>query len=147
MACQHTVLDSGSVRMEFTVTAADSDGALHEMRVTYGPHSPLPPPHLHPAQTERFEVHEGAMRFLVDGAESTVPAGESIEIAPGQVHQAQNPGEVPAVVTWQTRPALRSGEFHVAIHEARESGDVGRMIELVQEYDDVFVLADQPTPA
>ena len=144
MACTHTVLDSGTVRLEFTTTAADSDGALHEMRATYAPGSPMPPAHLHPAQTERFEVHEGALVFLIDGVESTVAAGEAVEVPPGAVHQVHNPGEVAAVVTWQTRPALRSGEFHVTIAQARDSGDVGRLLAVVEEYSDVFVLAKQP---
>ena len=140
MACTHTVLDSGTVRLEFTTTTPE----LHEMRATYAPGSPLPPAHLHPAQTERFTVHEGALLFLVDGVESTVGAGEVIEVPPGAVHQVRNPGEVPAVATWQTRPALRSGEFHCAIAAARESGDVGQLLATVEEYADVFVLAPQP---
>jgi len=135
-----TVLDSGTVRMEFTSTTPE----LHEMRVTYAPGSPLPPAHLHPAQTERFEVHEGSLVFVVDGVERVVTAGEAIDIAPGAVHQAHNPHDVPAVATWQTRPALRSGEFHCAVAEARGSGDVGRLLAVVEEYADVFVLAQQP---
>jgi mannose-6-phosphate isomerase-like protein (cupin superfamily) len=144
MACSHTVLDSGTVRLEFTTTAADSDGALHEMRATYAPGSPMPPAHLHPAQTERFELHEGSLTFLIDGVETVVAAGEVVEVPPGAVHQVHNPGTVPAVVTWQTRPALRSGEFLLAIHAARESGDVARLLAVVEEYDDVFRLAPQP---
>ena len=146
MTCQHTVLDSGTVRMEFTTTAAESDGALHEMRAVYAPGSPLPPAHLHPAQTERFEVHEGSLVFVVDGVESTVGAGGVIEIPPGAVHQAHNPSQLPAAVTWQTRPALRSAEFHLAIAAARESGDVARLLGVVEDFSDVFVLAPQPAP-
>jgi quercetin dioxygenase-like cupin family protein len=144
MTCLHTVLDSGAVRMEFTTTAAESDGALHEMRVTYAPGSPQPPAHLHPSQAERFEVHEGSLAFLVDGAPRTVCAGETIDVPPGAVHQVQNTGEVLAVATWQTRPALRTGEFHCAVAAARESGDVQALLAVVQEYDDVFVMAAQP---
>ena len=140
MSDQQTVLDSGKVRMEFTTTTPE----LHEMRVTYSPGSPVPPAHLHPVQRERFDVHEGALVFLVDGVERTVPAGESIDVPAGAVHQVHNPGEVPAVATWQTRPALRSAEFHCAIHEARDSGDVARLLAVVEEYSDVFVLAPQP---
>lgn len=140
MACTHTVLDSGTVRLEFTTTTPE----LHEMRATYAPGSPLPPAHLHPAQTERSTVHEGELEFLVDGVQSTVAAGAEIEVPPGAVHQVRNPGEVPAVATWQTRPALRSADFHCAIAAARESGDVGRLLAVVEEYADVFVLAPQP---
>lgn len=140
MTTQQTVLDSGGVRMEFTTTTPE----LHEMRVTYRPGSPLPPAHLHPAQSERFDVHEGALVFVVDGVEHTVRAGGSIDLPPGAVHQAHNPGEVPAVATWQTRPALRTADFHCAIAEARDSGDLGRLLAVVEEYSDVFVLAPQP---
>ncbi len=89
------MLDSGSVRTEFTTTTPE----LHEMRVTHRPGSPLPQAHLHPAQSERFDVHEGALAFLVDGVERTVRAGESIELPPGSVHQAHNPGGVPVVAS------------------------------------------------
>ncbi|TAL25766.1 MAG: cupin domain-containing protein [Frankiales bacterium] len=140
MTGSHTVLDSGTVRLEFTTTTPE----LHEMRATYAPWSPLPPAHLHPAQTERFAVHEGELLFLVDGVESTVGAGEVIEVPPGAVHQVCNPGDVPAVATWQTRPALRSAEFHCAIAAARESGDLAQLLGVVEEYSDVFVLAPQP---
>ena len=148
--CEHsavrgTVIESGTVRMEFTTTAAESDGALHEMRVTYAPHSPRPPAHLHPSQAERFAVHSGELSFLVDGVATTVRAGEAIDVPPGAVHQVENAGDVPAEATWQTRPALRSGEFHCAIHAARESGDTTALLRAVEEYSDVFRLAPQPT--
>jgi mannose-6-phosphate isomerase-like protein (cupin superfamily) len=140
MSDSPTVLDSGTVRLEFTTTTPE----LHEMRATYAPGSPLPPAHLHPAQSERFAVHDGELLFLVDGVESRVGAGEVLEVPPGAVHQVRNPGDVPAVVTWQTRPALRTGEFHCAIAAARDSGDVARLLAVVEEYSDVFVLAPQP---
>lgn len=140
MTAQRTVLDSGAVRMEVTCTTAE----LHEMRVTYRPGSPLPPAHLHPAQSERFAVHEGVLVFLVDGVEHVVAAGETIDVPPGAVHQAHNPGAVPCVATWQTRPALRTADFHCAIQAARESGDVARLLGVVEEFSDVFVLVAQP---
>jgi mannose-6-phosphate isomerase-like protein (cupin superfamily) len=138
------VLDDGASRMELTLTGAETDGALHEMEVTYGTGSPFPPPHLHPAQDEHFEVHEGVMLFLVDGVEHVVGAGGSIDILRGCVHQARNHGSEPARVTWQTRPALRTAEFFVTMFEARMAGDIDGILGAVQEYDDVFVLAEQP---
>ena len=64
----------------------------------------------------------------------------------GTVHQVHNPFEVRAVVTWQTRPALRTAEFHLAIAAARDGGDVARLLGVVEEFGDVFVLAPQPAP-
>lgn len=136
-----TVLDDGNLRLEFTTTGEDSQGQLHEMRATYRPGSALPPAHLHPQQSERFSVVQGEMWCLVDGVETTLRAGDSIDVPAGCVHQMRNPGADSAVVTWQTRPALRTGEFHQRIAAAREAGDVAALLEVVSEFSDVFVLA------
>lgn len=53
------VLEHGKIRMEFVVTSAESTGELHQMRVTYAPHSDPPPSHIHPAQDETFETLDG----------------------------------------------------------------------------------------
>lgn len=139
-----TVLDDGNLRLEFTTTGEDSQGQLHEMRATYRPGSTLPIAHLHPNQNEHFSVLQGEMWCLVDGVETTLRAGDSIDIPAGSVHQMRNPGPESAVVTWQTRPALRTGEFHRQIAEARRTGDTAAVLAVVSEYADVFVLAAQP---
>lgn len=139
------VFDDGTTRLEFTVTGSESDGTVHEMRVTYGPHSPFPPPHLHPQQDERFEVLRGELLFIVDGEETLVPEGRSIDIPRRSVHQVRNVGETPAVAIWQTFPALRTGEFHEAIAAARRQRDAVRLLAVVEEFSDVFELAEQPT--
>ena len=144
MAHAGQVLDNGITRMEFVVTAAESDGALHEMRVTYQPQSPFPASHVHPAQEEHFEVVEGEMRFVVDGQERTVTAGQAIDVPRGAPHQARNPGTAPAVVIWQTRPALRTGEFFEALHAARDDRTGQALGAVFTEYTDVFALAQQP---
>ena len=63
----------------------------------------------------------------------------------GTVHQLHNISDHPATVLWSTRPALRTGEFFMALHEAQEAGDVDRLVAVIGEYDDVFCLADHPT--
>lgn len=138
-----TVLDDGNLRLEFTTTGEDSQGQLHEMRATYQPGSALPPAHLHPQQDERFTVEQGEMWCLVDGVETTLRAGDTIDIPAGSVHQMRNPGAVSAVVTWQTRPALRTAEFHRQIAQARETGDISAVLAIVAEFADVFVVAGQ----
>lgn len=135
------VLDDGNLRLEFTTTGEDSQGELHEMLAVYRPDSELPPAHLHPHQSERFTVVQGELWCLVDGVETTVRAGDSIDVPAGAVHQVRNPGAVRAVVTWQTRPALRTAEFHLRIAAAREAGDIAAVLEVVSEFADVFVLA------
>ena len=138
------VLEHGKVRMEFVVTSAESAGELHQMRVTYAPHSDLPPSHIHPAQDETFEILDGAIEFILDGVRSEHAAPAVVEVPSGTVHQLRNHTDQPATVLWSTRPALRTGEFFMALHEAQEAGDVDRLVAVITEYDDVFCLADHP---
>ena len=138
-----TVLDDGNLRLEFTTTGEDSQGRVHEMRATYRPDSALPIAHLHPNQSEHFTVLEGEMWCRVDGVERTLRAGDTLDVPAGSVHQMRNPGAVDAVVTWQTRPALRTGEFHQQIARARRTGDITAVLDVVSEYADVFVVAPQ----
>jgi mannose-6-phosphate isomerase-like protein (cupin superfamily) len=122
-------------------TAQSSGGEVHEQRVEYRPGSPFPPTHLHPAQDEHFEVEAGQMRFVVDGTDHLVAAGETIDIPRGTPHRARNASSSqPAVVRWETRPALRTTEFFTV---AARLGDDRRLLDaalLADEYDDVFVL-------
>ena len=136
------VIDGDQVRMEFVVTSAESDGELHQMRVTYQPHSDLPPSHIHPAQDETFEILEGEVEFILDGVVTTFAAPTVVEVPSGVVHQLHNAGDAPATLLWSTRPALRTGEFFLALHDA--AGDLDRLVAVIAEYDDVFCLADHP---
>lgn len=138
------VLEHGKVRMEFVVTTAESAGDLHQMRVTYAPHSDPPPPHIHPAQDEAFEILDGAVEFVLDGVRSEHAAPATVEVPAGTVHQLRNHTDRPATTLWSTRPALRTGEFFIAMHEAAAAGDVDRLVAVIAEYDDVFCLADHP---
>ena len=139
-----TVIDDGAVRLEFLRTHADTDGAHHEMRATYRPGSPFPPAHLHPRQDECFEVREGALLFVIDGAHQRVAAGETIDVPRGSVHQARNDGDVPAVAIWRTSPARRTAEFFLAAAAARQRDDLEALLAVLEEFRDVFVLAEQP---
>jgi mannose-6-phosphate isomerase-like protein (cupin superfamily) len=85
------------------------DEELLEMEATYPGDSPLPPEHLHPSQTERFEVLEGAVQTVVGGKERRYEKGESFEVPAGTPHQMT--GDGPARINWQVRPALRTAEF------------------------------------
>ena len=136
------VLEHDKVRMEFVVTSAESTGDLHQMRVTYAPHSDLPPSHIHPTQDETFEILDGAMEFILDGIRSEHAAPAIVEVPAGTVHQLRNPTDAPATVLWSTRPALRTGEFFLALHEA--AGDIEQVVAVLAEYADVFCLADHP---
>jgi quercetin dioxygenase-like cupin family protein len=143
---RRTVLDDGTLRLEFLQTTAETDGSLLEMRATYAPHSPWPPAHHHPAQEERFQVTDGQLLFRIDGRHRRVTAGQEVVIATGAVHQVRNDTDAPAVAVWQTRPAGRTAEFLCAVHDARTNGALRDVARVVHTYGDVFRLDIRPRP-
>jgi quercetin dioxygenase-like cupin family protein len=82
-----------------------------------------PPPHFHPAQEERFEVLEGAMRVVIDGEERELPAGEELRIPRETVHQMWNPEDAIARVRWETSPPGRTEEFFRGMDEVMPEDD------------------------
>jgi hypothetical protein len=85
------------------------DDDLLEMEARYPDAAALPPEHLHPVQSERFEVLEGTVRAVIDGDERLYGQGETFSVPPGTKHQMT--GEGRARVRWEVRPALRTAEF------------------------------------
>jgi quercetin dioxygenase-like cupin family protein len=104
----------GGFRLRLVQTAAETDGELLEMEVSYGGTGGLPPEHLHPRQVERFEVLEGTVRTIVEGAERLYEVGETFEVPAGTPHQMG--GEGSARMRWEVRPALRTAEFFERLH-------------------------------
>jgi quercetin dioxygenase-like cupin family protein len=121
------------------VRVVREDPELLEMEATYEPGGSPPPAHFHPAQDEHFEVRSGTVRVATPDGERDLPAGETIDIPRGTVHQFWNAGTEPAVVVWQVRPALRTREFFAALASAPELAD---KIKVVMAYDDVFRLGE-----
>jgi hypothetical protein len=81
------------------------------------------------------------MLFLVDGEEHLVGAGESLNIPRGTPHRARNASaSEPAIVRWETRPALRTTAFFTVA--ARLGDDMGILDSalLAREYRAVFRL-------
>ena len=60
-------------RFTFTHTAASTGGELLAFDFALRPGGAVPIPHVHPIQTERFEVTEGRMKFRIGSR--TVIAG------------------------------------------------------------------------
>lgn len=123
-------------------TGATTGGEVHEQRVEHLAGSPFPPTHHHPAQDEHFEVEQGAMLFVVDGAEHVVTAGESLSIPRGVPHRARNAStEESAVVRWETRPAMRTADFFLTAQALGDNADVLDRALLADSFRDVFRLS------
>jgi hypothetical protein len=65
--------------------------------------------HLHPSQTESFEVVSGSYTIVIDGEELALSAGDAAEVPPGAVHSGWT--DDGAVLRITFTPALRWQEF------------------------------------
>jgi quercetin dioxygenase-like cupin family protein len=68
------------------------------------------PPHVHPAQEERFEVLSGTVTFWVDGRRTNATKGDTVVAPPGSVHAFVNDGDEAHLIA-EVRPALNLQEF------------------------------------
>jgi quercetin dioxygenase-like cupin family protein len=93
-------------RFTFTHTAATTDGELLAFDFALRPGGAVPIPHVHPIQTERFEVTEGQMRFKVGLRTVIAGPGDVVEVEPGVSHSFANAGDEEARLRVEVRPAL-----------------------------------------
>jgi hypothetical protein len=85
------------------------------------------------------------MLAIVDGEKRRLGAGEVLEIEQGTRHTMRNPSkEEPAVVRWETTPALRTGEFHLAAAGLEKGSGLGDRAAFAHEFRDVFRLPGLP---
>jgi quercetin dioxygenase-like cupin family protein len=109
-------------RFEFTHTAASTGGELLAFDLALRPGGAVPIPHVHPIQTERFEIVEGYMRFRIGLRTRLAAPGDVIEVPPGVVHGFANAGEGEARLRVEVRPALAMEEMFAEVIEMAESG-------------------------
>ena len=126
----------GGMKLRLIRTAAETDGELLEMEAAYSGDGRMPPMHLHPSQSEHFEVLEGSMSVVIGGEERVYSRGESFEVPAGTPHQMG--AQEPTRMRWEVRPALRTAEFFERLYgdgpdSAREMGD-GFFAEFADEF-------------
>jgi quercetin dioxygenase-like cupin family protein len=113
-------------RFTFTDTARSTGGELLAFELGLRPGGAVPIPHVHPIQTERFEVVEGRMRFRVGLRRRFAGPGDVVEVAPGVVHGFANAGDVEARVRVEVRPALAMEEMLAEVVAMAQAGRMTR---------------------
>ena len=113
-------------RFTFTDTAATTDGELLAFDFALRPGGAVPIPHVHPVQTERFEVTEGQMRFKVGLRTVIAGPGEVVEVAPGVAHSFANAGDEDAKLRVEVRPALAMEEMFADVIGMAQAGRMNR---------------------
>ena len=115
-------------RFTFTDTAASTGGELLAFELALRPGGAVPIPHVHPIQTERFEVVAGLMRFRLGLRlrRRLAGPGDVVEVAPGVVHGFANAGEEEARVRVEVRPALAMEQMLAEVVAMAQAGRMTR---------------------
>jgi quercetin dioxygenase-like cupin family protein len=113
-------------RFTFRETAATTGGELLAFELGLRPGGAVPIPHVHPIQTERFEVRAGIMRFRIGFRHVLAEPGDVVEVEPGVLHGFANVGEREARVSVEVRPALAMEEMFAEVVAMAEAGRMGR---------------------
>jgi quercetin dioxygenase-like cupin family protein len=113
-------------RFTFVETASTTDGELLAFDFALRPGGAVPMPHVHPVQTERFEMLAGRMRFRVGLHTVVAEPGDVVEVAPGVAHSFANAGDDEARLRVEVRPALRMEEMFADVVAMARAGRMNR---------------------
>ncbi|MEM7103345.1 MAG: cupin domain-containing protein [Bacteroidota bacterium] len=92
--------------IEFTKTAADTNGAYVEYILTLPNSGEGPPPHRHILQSELFETIEGQLGLMCEGDELVLQPGESFTVPKNALHSCYAIGDEPTRCRVVFEPAL-----------------------------------------
>ena len=93
-------------RLIFHRTSRDTDGEAVLVETIVHPGGFVAAAHVHPYQSERFEVLEGALGLRVGDDEFVGGPGDIATVEPGTPHRFWNAGEGQARFLCEIRPAL-----------------------------------------
>jgi quercetin dioxygenase-like cupin family protein len=113
-------------RFTFTDTSASTGGELLAFDFGLRPGGAVPIAHVHPIQSERFEVVDGRMTFRVGLRKLHAGPGDVIEVPPGVAHSFANGGEEEAHLHVEVRPALAMEEMFTEVVAMAKAGRMNR---------------------
>ena len=93
--------------MTFLATSRETNGEYVLVEVVVQPGGAVAATHLHPSQTETFEILEGTAGFKVGRKTLTVGPGALVTVEAGTGHKFWNAGETELVFRCEVRPALQ----------------------------------------
>lgn len=96
-----------SERMTFIRASADTGGEFVLIELRAEPDAFVAAAHVHPSQTETFEVVSGALSARVAGKRIEARAGGRLVVEAGQAHKWWNAGSEELVLRCEIRPALQ----------------------------------------
>ena len=97
-------------RITFLKTSRDTDGEYVLVEASIAPNGGVAS-HVHPYQTEEFEVLSGSVEFKKNRDKVVAHAGETVVVEPGTVHRFKNVGTDEARFVAKVAPALEFESF------------------------------------
>lgn len=94
-------------RMTFIETSETTGGEYTLIELRADPGGTVAAAHVHPSQTETFEVVSGTLGAKVDGRRIEAEAGATVIVLPGESHKWWNAGKDELVFRCEVRPALQ----------------------------------------
>lgn len=98
-------------RVTFLKTSAETDGEMVLIETAVTPNGFVAAEHIHPFQSERFEILEGVVEFKLDGEIVVARAGDVVMVEAGAAHQFRNVGEEEVRFLTEVCPALAFEAF------------------------------------
>jgi quercetin dioxygenase-like cupin family protein len=92
-------------RMTFLKTSSETGGESVLVELEAEPGAFVAAAHIHPSQTETFEVLEGTLAVKLDGKLLEANAGDVLVVEPGVAHKWWNGGESTLRFRCEVRPA------------------------------------------
>jgi quercetin dioxygenase-like cupin family protein len=106
-----TTIQLGPIRVDFLVTADDSDGSVTVFECLIPAGSRVPVAHSHDGFEETNYVLEGTCTWTVDGQARELGPGETVSIHRGQVHGFANHGDEDVRFLAIATPGLLGPEY------------------------------------
>jgi quercetin dioxygenase-like cupin family protein len=94
-------------RITFRQTAADTNGDAVVIECTVQPDGFVAAAHVHPSQSERFNVIDGKLGLKAGKEKRMLGRGEVAVVEPGTAHKFWNAGEDEVRFVCEVRPALQ----------------------------------------
>jgi quercetin dioxygenase-like cupin family protein len=113
-------------RLLFHRTASDTDGALVVVEATVQPGGFVAAAHVHPHQTERFDVLEGTLGLRLGRRTLTARGGDTVTVPAGTAHRFWNAGDDEVRFLCEVRPALAFEELLETMFALAEDGKTNR---------------------
>jgi quercetin dioxygenase-like cupin family protein len=106
----------------FHRTASDTDGDHVLVEATVQPNGFVAAGHVHPLQSERFEVLSGTLGLKVGRQTLTAGAGDAVAVPPGTAHRFWNAGDCEVRFMCEVRPALAFEQLLETMFALAEDG-------------------------